>query len=300
MPRTAHRSPNRRPSPVACSIASCTRTVCRRSPIRAAYHGCPHGGRHAALGRPVQRGERPAGRRFHPLDRRRPGLAADDIAGSIAHVRGLGRAGLLTGDEVDELVAGLTALAEDVAAGRIDWDPSLEDVHLNLEAALADADRAGRRQAPHRPLAQRPGRHGPAALDAAGDRPLDAGWSPSSARSSGSPSVTASAILPGYDPHPARPARAVRPPSAGLRRDGRARPGPAGRRPPARRTCRRWPRARWPAPATRSTARRRPASSASTASPRTRSTRSATGTSSSRRCRRSRSGWSISAGWPRS
>ena len=27
-------------------------------------------------------------------------LAADDIAGSIAHVRGLGRAGLLTADEV--------------------------------------------------------------------------------------------------------------------------------------------------------------------------------------------------------
>lgn len=65
------------------------------------------------------------------------GLAADDLAASIAHVRGLGRAGLLTGDEVDELVGGLTGLAEDVAAGRIDWDPSLEDVHMNLEAALA-------------------------------------------------------------------------------------------------------------------------------------------------------------------
>ena len=65
------------------------------------------------------------------------GLAADDLAASIAHVRGLGRAGLLTDAEVDELVGGLTALAEDVAAGRIDWDPELEDVHMNLEAALA-------------------------------------------------------------------------------------------------------------------------------------------------------------------
>ena len=65
------------------------------------------------------------------------GLAADDLAASVAHVRGLGRAGLLTGDEVDELVGGLTGLAEGVAAGRIDWDPSLEDVHMNLEAALA-------------------------------------------------------------------------------------------------------------------------------------------------------------------
>jgi argininosuccinate lyase len=65
-------------------------------------------------------------------------LAADDIAGSIAHVRGLGRAGILTQDEADALVAGLEALAEDVAVGGLTWDPSLEDIHMNLEAALAD------------------------------------------------------------------------------------------------------------------------------------------------------------------
>lgn len=65
-------------------------------------------------------------------------LAADDIAGSIAHVRGLGRAGVVSAKEVAELVAGLTALAEDVAAGRLAWDPTLEDVHMNLEAALAE------------------------------------------------------------------------------------------------------------------------------------------------------------------
>jgi len=65
-------------------------------------------------------------------------LAADDIAGSIAHVRGLGRAGLLTDGEVTALVDGLRALDEDVATGRLAWDPSLEDVHMNLEAALAE------------------------------------------------------------------------------------------------------------------------------------------------------------------
>ena len=63
-------------------------------------------------------------------------LAADDIAGSIAHVRGLGRAGLLTDDEVGSLTDGLLALARDAAAGTLDWDPSLEDVHMNVEAAL--------------------------------------------------------------------------------------------------------------------------------------------------------------------
>jgi argininosuccinate lyase len=65
-------------------------------------------------------------------------LAADDIAGSIAHVRGLGRAGILSPDEVTTLVDGLAAIAGDVAAGRLDWDPSLEDVHMNVEAALID------------------------------------------------------------------------------------------------------------------------------------------------------------------
>ena len=64
-------------------------------------------------------------------------LAADDIAGSMAHVRALGRAGLLTDDEVAELIGGLEGLATSVADGSMTWDPDLEDVHLNLEAALA-------------------------------------------------------------------------------------------------------------------------------------------------------------------
>jgi argininosuccinate lyase len=64
-------------------------------------------------------------------------LASDDIAGSIAHVRGLGRAGILSADDVQTLVDGLEALATDLAAGRLPWDGSLEDVHMNIEAALA-------------------------------------------------------------------------------------------------------------------------------------------------------------------
>ena len=62
-------------------------------------------------------------------------LVADDIAGSIAHVRGLGRAGILSAPDVDALTDGLLALAEDAAAGRIAWDPALEDVHMNVEGA---------------------------------------------------------------------------------------------------------------------------------------------------------------------
>jgi argininosuccinate lyase len=65
-------------------------------------------------------------------------LALDDLAGSIAHVRGLGRAGLLTADEVAALVDGLAGLRIEVEAGTLVWDPDLEDIHLNLEASLAD------------------------------------------------------------------------------------------------------------------------------------------------------------------
>ncbi len=63
-------------------------------------------------------------------------LALDDIAASIAHVHGLQRADLLTEDEVETLVRGLASLRADVENGSITWDPSLEDVHMNLEVAL--------------------------------------------------------------------------------------------------------------------------------------------------------------------
>ena len=64
-------------------------------------------------------------------------LALDDLVGSAAHVRGLARAGLLAADEEAALLGGLDALRVDVEAGTLAWDPGLEDVHLNLEAALA-------------------------------------------------------------------------------------------------------------------------------------------------------------------
>jgi len=64
-------------------------------------------------------------------------LALDDLAGSAAHVRGLGRAGLLAPDEVAMLLRGLDGLRAEVEAGTLAWDPGLEDVHMNLEEALA-------------------------------------------------------------------------------------------------------------------------------------------------------------------
>ncbi len=63
-------------------------------------------------------------------------LAPDDVAGSIAHVRGLARAGLISDEERDQLVHGLEDVLAEIEAGAFAWDPALEDVHLNIEAAL--------------------------------------------------------------------------------------------------------------------------------------------------------------------
>jgi argininosuccinate lyase len=63
-------------------------------------------------------------------------LAPDDIDGSIAHVGGLERAGLLSSAEAGALRDGLTKLRDEVLAGEVRWDPALEDVHMNVEFAL--------------------------------------------------------------------------------------------------------------------------------------------------------------------
>ncbi|MEA2606066.1 MAG: argininosuccinate lyase [Chloroflexota bacterium] len=65
-------------------------------------------------------------------------MALDDLDGSVAHVRGLGRAGILDEAEVTTLVDGLASLRGDVENGALRWDPALEDVHLNIEAALTE------------------------------------------------------------------------------------------------------------------------------------------------------------------
>ena len=63
-------------------------------------------------------------------------LARYDIAGSRAHARVLHGAGLLTADELTEMLAGLDALGADVASGEFKPDPADEDVHTALERGL--------------------------------------------------------------------------------------------------------------------------------------------------------------------
>jgi len=77
-------------------------------------------------------------------------LAPYDIAASKAHARVLHRAGLLTDDQRDGLLAGLDGLGADVAAGTFTPSPTDEDVHGALERGLiarVGADLGGRLRA---------------------------------------------------------------------------------------------------------------------------------------------------------
>ncbi|WP_208322530.1 argininosuccinate lyase [Mumia sp. ZJ430] len=65
-------------------------------------------------------------------------LAPYDLAGSRAHARVLGRAGLLTEDDLTALLAGIDALEADVASGAFTPDLGDEDVHTALERGLVE------------------------------------------------------------------------------------------------------------------------------------------------------------------
>lgn len=63
-------------------------------------------------------------------------LYSYDIAGSIAHATALAQVGIITAAERDQIEQELRAIEQEIAAGKFQWNSSLEDVHMNIEAAL--------------------------------------------------------------------------------------------------------------------------------------------------------------------
>jgi len=59
-----------------------------------------------------------------------------DIRGSIAHARMLGACGIITKNDSAKIIAGLNAIGKTIASGKFNFDPAMEDVHSNIEAAL--------------------------------------------------------------------------------------------------------------------------------------------------------------------
>ena len=67
------------------------------------------------------------------IDRR---MVREDIAGSIAHARMLATQGIIPAEDAERIVTGLEAVLGEVERGEYVFDPSLEDVHMNVEARL--------------------------------------------------------------------------------------------------------------------------------------------------------------------
>ncbi|QJD71626.1 argininosuccinate lyase [Marinobacterium sp. LSUCC0821] len=63
-------------------------------------------------------------------------LYRQDIQGSIAHARMLAKVGVLTEDERNAIIRGLGEIRIEIERGEFEWSVALEDVHMNIEAAL--------------------------------------------------------------------------------------------------------------------------------------------------------------------
>jgi argininosuccinate lyase len=65
-------------------------------------------------------------------------LAAEDLAGSRAHCRMLASEGIISKDDGQAILDGLSVIEKEIAEGKFVFKRELEDIHLNIEARLAE------------------------------------------------------------------------------------------------------------------------------------------------------------------
>ena len=99
---------------------------------------------------------KPSSPTAHGLDRRALAFSASidydrrlypqDIAGSIAHARMLGRQGIIDSADAAAIVSGLEEIRAEIERGAFPWRDEYEDIHLNIEMRLREriGDTAGR------------------------------------------------------------------------------------------------------------------------------------------------------------
>ncbi len=63
-------------------------------------------------------------------------LADYDIEGSMAHARMLSKADIISAPDLATMLAGLSEIRQEISQGQFQWSVQLEDVHMNIEAAL--------------------------------------------------------------------------------------------------------------------------------------------------------------------
>jgi len=94
--------------------------------------GKPSGGRGARFAGAMDPAAAALNASIH-FDRR---LLRDDVRGSQAHARMLAAAGLITADDAEAIVTGLSRVAEEIETGKHPLDAALEDIHMNVETRL--------------------------------------------------------------------------------------------------------------------------------------------------------------------
>lgn len=65
-------------------------------------------------------------------------LANEDIQGSLAHAQMLHKVGVLSEEDFRAIEDGLTQVLNSINDGSFEWSVALEDVHMNVEAALTE------------------------------------------------------------------------------------------------------------------------------------------------------------------
>lgn len=65
-------------------------------------------------------------------------LYGEDIRGSMAHARMLGRVGVLTEAEAEAIVTGLAQVRQEIAEDRLPFVDALEDIHMHVESRLTE------------------------------------------------------------------------------------------------------------------------------------------------------------------
>jgi len=65
-------------------------------------------------------------------------LGEYDIRGSKAHAEMLGRQGIITIAEAQQIIAGLDDILHEIEAGTLEFSVALEDIHMNVEARLIE------------------------------------------------------------------------------------------------------------------------------------------------------------------
>lgn len=60
----------------------------------------------------------------------------EDIEGSIAHAAMLGKQGIISPEDADAIIGGLNAIKSEIESGKLEIDPTAEDIHTFVEGEL--------------------------------------------------------------------------------------------------------------------------------------------------------------------